>query len=57
MNNFEYLGARIEAYGKSTPEMNKTGNDNIKTSKNYFYLEKAMHKNKTEDLYNCIIWL
>ena len=42
VNNFEYLGARIEANGKSTSE--KTSNGNNTVNKNDFYLERTMQK-------------
>ena len=64
VSNFEYmyLGARIEANGKSTPEIRRSraSNGNNTVNKNDFYLERTMQKNKTESprdsgIPNCLV--
>ena len=63
VSNFDYLGARIEANGKSTPEIRKkASNGNNTVNKNDFYLERTMQKNKTgcprdSGIPNCLVWM
>ena len=61
VSNFEYLGARIEANGKSTPEIRRRLAINT-VNKNDFYLERTMQKNKTESprdsgIPNCLVFV
>ena len=44
VSNFEYLGARIEANGKSTPEIRRRLAMATTGLKNDFYLERTMQK-------------
>ena len=52
VSNFEYLGARIEANGKSTPEIRRRlAIATTRLTKNDFYLERTMQKkNKKKKL-------
>ena len=45
VSNFDYLGARIEANGKSTPEIRRRlAMATTRLTKNDFYLESTMQK-------------
>ena len=63
VSNFEYLGARFKANGKSTPEIRRTlAMATTRLTKNDFYLERTMQKNKTESprdsgIPNCLVWV
>ena len=63
VSNFEYLGARIEANGKSTPEIRRRlAMATTRLTKNDFYLERTVQKNKTESprdsgIPNCLVWV
>ena len=62
VSNFEYLGARIEANGKSTPEIRRRLAMATTRLTNDFYLERTMQKNKTESprdsgIPNCLVWV
>ena len=50
VSNFEYLGARIEANGKSTPEIRRRlAMATTRITKNDFYLERTMQKKQKQN--------
>ena len=63
VSNFEYLGPRIEANGKSTPEIRRRlAMATTRLTKMISIWKRTMQKNKTESprdsgIPNCLVWV